>query len=110
MLNIYSFDTFVSIPCRQTEFSIYTTHYYTDENGTVLPDNTDRLDIYEKGDLIIETPSVKYIWKKIYMPYQYCEDIFKSIAAQKESPIISVDLNEISGGYFDYKGFEVITK
>ena len=93
MIQLYSYFYFVSVPIQNTEFSIYTRDYYIDKEGVIF-DEMPHGDVYEYGDLIIETPTAKYIFRRVYSAYQYCADIIRKINEQKMQPIISINLDE----------------
>lgn len=111
MIHIFSYFNFISIPIHTTEVAIYTVDYYIDKEGNIF-DNFPHGDVYEYGDLIIETPFKKYIYRRVYSAYQYCADIIRKINDQKMQPIISINLDEA----FDMRefraegGFEIIHK
>lgn len=62
MLIIRSLLYQVTIPSNE-EYAIYTNDYYLDRDGNVLTE-TDRTDVYEYGDIIIQTSRVKYILRR----------------------------------------------
>lgn len=100
MLHLFSYFNIVSIPIHSTEFAIYTRDYFIDKDGVVFDEITHG-DVYEYGDLIIETPSVKYIFRRVYSAYQYCAEIIRKIHGQEMQLIISINLDED----FDMRAF-----
>lgn len=111
MLQLFSLFYMISIPIRNTEFSVYTKDYYIDKNGLVYAEMPHG-DVYEYGDLIIETPTAKYIFRRIYSAYQYCAEIIRKINEQKMQPIISINLDEAFNmrEFHAEGGFEIIPK
>lgn len=80
MLIIRSF-FYVTIPSNE-EYAINTNDYYLGHDGNILTD-TDRTDVYEYGDIIIQTSRVKYIFKRVYFAYDYAVRIMEYIIGIK---------------------------
>ena len=79
MLRIQSNDYLISIPDKLTEVTIYTTTHYKDENGQRLdiPPSHDRF--YLCGDIFIETPFTRYVFRDVKSAYSYPAKINKII-------------------------------
>ncbi len=56
MLIIKSLFFQIAVP-KEEEYAIYTNDYYLDKDGNLVPKNTDRTDVYDYGDIIIQTVS-----------------------------------------------------
>lgn len=112
MLRIQSNDYLISIPDKLTEVAIYVTTYFKDENGKRLdtPPSHDRFYLY--GDIFIETPFTRYVFRKVKSAYSYPAKINKIIDEQKYQYLITIDLDEMYGGngFLAEGGLEIITK
>lgn len=112
MLRIQSNDYFISIPDKLTEVTIYATTHYKDENGQRLdmPPSHDRFYLY--GDIFVETPFTRYIFRDVKSAYSYPAKINKIIGEQKYQYLITIDLDGLYGGngFHAEGGFEIITK
>ncbi len=68
-------------------------------------------DCYSYGDVIIETPTTRYVFKQVYAAYEIVARILRSIHEQKNQSIIEIDLDKISGdetGFTAEGRFEII--
>lgn len=72
---------------------VHCNDYYVDKEG-VTYDKMPHGDVYECGDLIIETPFEKYIFKRIYDAYMYLFYFNEAQEAQKDKPIVFIDLDK----------------
>ncbi len=97
----------VCIPLT-TEYSIYTNDYYVDDEGNVY-EKTDRLDVYEYGDIVIETPTTRYTFYKVYAAYDYCAQILELIKKQCLRSVIHIQLEELNpqAGFRQEGPFEI---
>lgn len=106
MLIIRSLFYQITIPSNE-EYAIYTNDYYLDQDGNVLTD-TARTDVYEYGDIIIQTSRVKYIFKKVYSAYDYAVRIMEYIKEHREDGVIYINMEELNSHWEDHSGtFEV---
>ncbi len=110
MVFIMSLFNMVYLPTN-SEFTIYTEDYYIDDDGQrydVMPHGN----VYEYGDLIIETPQKRYIYRKIYSAYDYCATLIQKIKEHRSDPVILIDLDELNEvrGFQAEGGFEVQPK
>ena len=96
MLVIYGNDFLIEISDYE-EYCIYHTDYECDKYGNVV-NASGRTDTYDMGDIIIQTPFCKYILKKIYFSFFYCEKLVKYISKKKKKgeKFIVVDLKKIA--------------
>ena len=110
MVLIMSLFNMVYLPTNG-EYTIYTEDYYIDDDGQrydVMPHGN----VYEYGDLIIETPQKRYIYRKIYSAYDYCATLIQKIKEHRSDPVILIDLDELNEvrGFQAEGGFEVQPK
>ncbi len=112
MLRIQSNDYLISIPDKLTEVAIYVTTHFKDENGQRLdtPPSHDRFYLY--GDIVIETPFTRYVFRDVKSAYSYPAKINKIIDEQKYQYLITINLDELYGGngFHAEGGFEMIAK
>lgn len=110
MIQISTLFEMVHIP-TESEFSIYATDYYVDKEGNVF-DKAPHTDVYEYGDLYIETVSTQYIFRRVYSAYDYCAKILELLRKWNGEGSISIrleSLNEVTE-FFAEGGFEMIHK
>ena len=112
MLFIHSNAYYISIPNKIEEVAVHAKDHYKDENGAILeiPPSDDRL--YHYGDLYIETPFSKYIFRGVDSAYSYPAKIYRLINEQKFQYLIDIDLDAICGdNRFRAKGgLEIVSK
>lgn len=112
MLRIQSNDYLISIPDKLTEVCVYASTHFKDENGHRIdtPPPHDRFCLY--GDIFIETPFARYIFRDVKSAYSYPAKINKIINGQKYMYLITIDLDEMYGGngFRAEGGLEIITK
>lgn len=107
MVFIMSLFNLVYLPTN-SEFTIHTEDYYIDDDGQRY-DAMPHGNVYEYGDLIIETPQKRYIYRKVYSAYDYCVTLIQKIKEHKGDPVILIDLDELNEvwGFQAEGGFEV---
>jgi len=106
MLIIRSLFYQITIPDNEP-YAIYSTDYYVEKDGTVVTE-TDRTDVYEYGDIIIQTPSTKYILKKVYSAYDYAVRIMDYIKEHRNDGLIFVDMSDLNKYWEHHEGtFEI---
>ena len=112
MLRFQSTSYLISVPDKLTEVCIYATDHFKDENGQRFdaPPPHDRFSIY--GDIYIETPFTRYIFRDVKSAYSYPAKINKIINEQKYMYLITIDLDEMYGGngFHAEGGLEIIAK
>ncbi len=110
MLQIYSLFNLITIP-GNTEYVIYTKDYYIDKAGVVY-EKMPHGDVYEYGDLIVETPSFRYVFRRVYAAYDYCATLIRMITEQKDQNVITINMDEDfqHREFRAEKGLEVIPK
>ena len=98
----------VAIPSSE-EYALFSNDYVCDAGGNVITDSN-RSDVYQYGDLIIQTSHAKYIFKKVYCAYDYAVRIMECIKnkyRQGES-VIYIDMADLNEFWDDHAGtFEV---
>ena len=94
MLIIRSLFYQVTIP-DNVEYAIYTNDYFLDKDGNLVTE-IGRTDVYDYGDLIIQTGSAKYIFKKVYSAYDYAVRIMEHIKAHREDKVIYINMEELN--------------
>jgi len=97
MLMIYTMFELIRIP-DQTQCCIYTRDYPGEVCGY--------------GDLIIDTPQVRYIFHRVNAAYDYCAKLNMAIWEAKEGEDVRIDLRELNEvrGFCAEGGFEVWRK
>ena len=102
MLIIRSLFYQVAIPSTEA-YAIFTNDYYVDKEGNVMSE-TDKTDVYEYGDIIIQTSNARYIFKKVYSAYDYAVRIMEYIKDHQEENIIYVNMSELNENWDDHSG------
>ena len=103
MLIIRSLFYQVTIPSSE-EYAVFTNDYYVDADGNVLTD-TDRTDVYEYGDIIIQTSHSRYIFRKVYSAYDYAARIMDYIKEHRGESIIYIDMEDLNENWDYHSGF-----
>ena len=82
-----------------------------DEEGTVF-DKAPSENVYEYGDLYIETVSARYIFRRVYVAYDYCARILELLRTWNGEGSISIQLEAINDftEFFAEGGLEIIHK
>lgn len=106
MLIIRSLFYQVAIPSTEA-YAIFTNDYYVDKEGNVMSE-TDKTDVYEYGDIIIQTSNARYIFKKVYSAYDYAVRIMEYIKDHQEENIIYVNMSELNENWDDHSGSFVV--
>lgn len=89
MLIIKSLFFQIAIPNSEA-YAIYTSDYYLDKEGALVPMDSGRTDVYEYGDIVIQTAATKYIIKKVYSAsasqwYETNKDLYNAeVAAMRK--------------------------
>lgn len=110
MIQISTLFELIHIP-TEAEFSIYTKDYFLDTDGNTyyeMPHD----DVYEYGDLYIETTSTQYIFRRVYSAYDYCSKILDMLRKWNGEGFISIrleSLNEVTKFHAE-GGFEILPK
>lgn len=94
MLILATMFEMICIPLN-TEYSIFTNDYYVDKEGHTYKE-ADRPNVYEYGDLIIETPTTRYTFFKVYAAYDYCAKILEIIKKRCLWSAIQIQLEELN--------------
>ena len=102
MLIIRSLFYQVAIPSTEA-YAIFTNDYYVDKEGKVMTE-TNKTDVYEYGDIIIQTSNARYIFKKVYSAYDYAVRIMEYIKDHQEENIIYVNMSELNENWDDHSG------
>ena len=108
MLIIRSLFFQVTIP-RTEGYAIFTNDYFIDADGNVLTE-INRTDVYEYGDIIIQTSHSRYIFKKVYSAYDYAVRIMDYIKEHQGEDVIYIDMAKLNENWENHSGsFEVET-
>lgn len=92
----------ITIPSDE-EYAIFSNDYYIDCEGNVFDKPAlDKLDVYEYGDIIIQTARVIYIIKRIYSAYDYVANIIHYIDEHINDSIIKIDMSELNENWYDH--------
>ena len=112
MLWIYSNSYSLSIPEKLTEVVIYATNHFKDESGQIFDTPPAHERFYHYGNLIIETPFSRYIFKDVYSAYAFPAKINRVINKERFQYFVSIDLDALcSDNHFCAEGgFEIISK
>ena len=94
MLIIRSLFYQITIPDTM-EYAIYTNDYYVDTEGNVLKE-TDRGDVYDYGDIIIQTGNAKYFFQRVYAAYDYAVKMMEYIKEHLKDEIIYLNMAELN--------------
>ena len=98
----------VTIPSTEG-YAIFSNDYFIDPDGNVLTE-TNRTDVYEYGDIIIQTSHSRYIFKKVYAAYDYAVRIMDYIKEHQGENVIYIDMAELNENWENHSGsFEVET-
>lgn len=110
MLMISTMFELICIP-EQTEYCIYTRDYYIDREGTVY-EKMPHGDVYEYGDLIIETPQLRHIFRRVYAAYDWCAGIIRRLREAEPGEKICICLDELEEArdFCAEGGYEVCRK
>ena len=100
MLIIKSLFFHISIP-KEEAYAIYTNDYFLDNDGNPVPMNTDRTDVYDYGDIIIQMVSTKYIIKKVYSAYDYAAKMINYIGEHRNDDVIYINMYDLNE-YWEY--------
>lgn len=96
MLIIQDYSFQIAIPSNEA-YAIYSNDYYADKEGNILTEIDSLSNVYEYGDIIIQTSSTKYILKKVYTAYDYVSEIIRYIEKHRDDDVIFIDLYELDG-------------
>lgn len=108
MLIIRSLFYQITIPSNES-YAIFTNDYYIDTDGNVLT-KANKTDVYEFGDIIIQTSSSRYVFKKVYSAYDYAVRIMDHIKEHQGENVIYVDMADLNENWENHSGtFEVET-
>ena len=112
MLRIYSNLYLLSIPDKLTEVVIYATDHFKDENGQIFDTPPVHDKFYHYGNLLVETPFTRYIFKDVYSAYAYPAKINRMINEQKYQYLVSIDLDVLcaDNNFCAEGGLEVVSK
>ena len=109
MIIIRSFDAGVFL--EKESFALYDSQYPADEHGNEIDESDPRYKtgyFNECGDIIFETSSVKYIFKKVINSFLWIKEILDYINNHINDTNIIVDMNclykESDGGYREFNG------
>jgi hypothetical protein len=110
MIQISTLFELIHIP-TEAEFCIYTKDYYIDRAGNIF-EKAPSTDVYEYGDLYIETVSTRYIFRRVYAAYDYCARILDLLRKWNGEGSISIQLETINDftEFLAEGGFEIIHK
>ncbi len=108
MLIIRSLFYQVTIPSTEA-YAIFTNDYFVDEQGNVLTE-TNRTDVYEYGDIIIQTSNSRFIFKKVYSAYDYAVRIMEYIKEHREERVIYIDMADLNENWEYHGGSFVVEK
>ena len=96
----------VTIPSTEG-YAIFTNDYFVDAEGNVLTD-TNRKDVYEYGDIIIQTSHSRYVFRKVYSAYDYAVRIMEYIKAHQRENVIYIDMAELNENWENHSGSFVV--
>ena len=96
----------VAIPSTEA-YAIFTNDYYVDKKGNVLTE-TDKTDVYEYGDIIIQTSHARYIFKKVYSAYDYAVRIMEYIKEHQGEKVIYINMSDLNENWDDHSGSFVV--
>lgn len=106
MLIIRSLFYQVTIPSTEG-YAIFTNDYFVDDEGNILTE-TDRTDVYEYGDIIIQTSHSRYIFKKVYSAYDYAVKIMDYIKEHQGENVIYIDMADLNKNWDNHSGSFVV--
>lgn len=106
MLIIRSLFYQVTIPSTEA-YAIFTNDYYIDKEGNVLTE-ANKTDVYEYGDIIIQTSNSRYIFKRVYSAYDYAVQIMDYIKEHQGENIIYIDMANINENWDYHSGSFVV--
>ena len=111
---IFIRSNFEGIMFHHESFSIREEIYRADKDGNKLADGDERISngkYYDFGDIILESPSLKVIFSKVYEPYSWSSTILDHIEKHLHEDVIVLDLNTINADCeFSCGNMEIITK
>lgn len=110
MIQISTLFELIHIP-TEAEFCIYTKDYYIDRAGNIF-EKAPSTDVYEYGDLYIDTSATQYVFRRVYSAYDYCAQILELLRKWNGVGSISIrleTLNEVTP-FRAEGGFEIIQK
>ena len=102
MLIIRSLFCQVTIPGTEA-YAIFTNDYYVDKEGNVLTE-TDKTDVYEYGDIIIQTSNSRFIFKRVYSAYDYAVRIMEYIKEHQGEDVIYIDMAKLNENWEYHSG------
>ena len=110
MLIIKNYFNLIAIP-KTVECSIYSHDFELDKEGKIV-NNPNKTDVYPFGDLIIETPFTKYIFRKVVFAAGYVAEILQYIENHHNDTHIYIDLDTMNpaAGFCMQGKFEVVNK
>ena len=88
---------------------IYDEQYAADHYGNKLPEDDERISsgkYYEYGNIVIESPSMKVVFTKVYTSYDWCAHILNYIEEHISDNAIVLDLNTLIEWKDEYRLFE----
>ena len=112
MLWIYSNSYSLSIPDKLTEVAIYATDHFKDESGQIFDTPPAHERFYHYGNLFVETPFTRYIFRDVYSAYAFPAKINRIINEQKYQYLVSIDLDSLCSdhSFCAEGGLEIISK
>ncbi len=100
MLIIKSLFFQIAIPNSEA-YAIYTNDYYLDKEGALVLMDSGRTDVYEYGDIVIQTAATKYIIKKVYSAYDYAAKMIDYIGEHRNDDVIYINMYDLNE-YWEY--------
>ena len=94
MLQISTLFALIHIP-TEAAFAIYTKDYFVDKAGNTY-EKMPSTDVYEYGDLYIETPTTQYIFRRVYAAYDFCAKLLALLRNWNGEGSLSIHLEELN--------------
>lgn len=104
MIIIRSFFYQITIADHES-YAIYTVDYDCDEDGNIVPPG---LDTYQYGDIIIQTPTIRFKIMKTYCAYDYCVRMLEEIKSKCNDPVIYINMEDLNKYWPDHGGELVV--
>lgn len=96
---------------QSSEFVLHHDEYPADEKGQIIDENDPRIntgEYYEYGNLYVVTDKKKYVYKKVFSPFEFAVEIINYICEHVNEPNIVIDLDNLikirEDLYLDFNG------
>lgn len=85
---------FQTIALPDNDWSIYISDYYSDEQGRIYQD-FHLGGLFHKGNLIIETPSFRYVFWDVDDPFHIVPQLLDQIEARAGEKVACIDMEKL---------------